>query len=376
LAGFPVSGGKPPPPPVHAGRRVRPWLALIFCLAALSARAAAGSDPLAAVTAADFTPSAIVSYPGAFRLNAATNRLAALCIPSNGTWRRAGATAEGCPIGAGTAKPPPGEIFKLGPGPEGTPAWVVGNLGIDTDQWLAAHAESADGLLGSIAQAASITRAGPAVRWQLDSASLPAPLHIKLPGTGLFFHMQFRARQASTHVLFATPADIVTISARLALPRLALEGTATTIVTLGVGLQTPDTSGKLQPISLIASVFNSRGYGQREYMGSDGRNIFIGTSLNAPTRFIEHAAGQTELVPGAPARTFAFSITHRSLSYIIDTLNTYRTSHGQLPLNQDLSLVHLKQLDIRNESQFADGGNVSVILDAGYIKAERLPGPN
>jgi hypothetical protein len=331
------------------------------------------------INANDLTPQNLVFLPGAFEIDEFGNRFNSLCLPSQGRWIRAGEHPDPCPIVPGTTSPPPKVTFKLGAGPEGAPAFVVGNLGISNEQWARIKsstdvpARSDDEALRQIGKAVDLVRTDQAVRWRFQSALLPKALDAEIPGSGIFFHIQHRLRDSDEPFIFKDGANGLLIEAKLGMPDLALTGSATSGVTIGISLQTEDVSGKRAPLPLIVGVFHSRG-DAREVVSTDGRNTFVESMIAKGASFVVPIAGKPMSSNWAGRMVFSFRIDSQCAARLVKAVNDARMRQGEPLLNTDLSLVRLKQLDLRNENRFLDKGTVAITLDTEYLRARVLGG--
>jgi hypothetical protein len=317
---------------------------LLLLLLGLPVASPSFGQVVAQVDASSWSPANIVSYPGAFRLS--ESGMVAACAPGE----------SGCVRGMGGGRP-------------GSAGWVVGNLGLTSEQFLQAEAgQAGDATLAAVGRAVRLEKSGGATHWELDSSKLPAALHSEVPGSGVFFHMQDRLRPVYRTLppVFDDGHSKLLVSADVAMPVAAVSGGATTTVTMGVILQTLDEAGSPRPVPLIVGLFNSRGL-DRERIGSDGRMAFATSPYGGGGSYMATEGDAGPLAVGVKRRVFAFSLSPDGVRRVIEDLNARR----EMRLQTDPALVRLVQVDVRDESRFLDRGDVHVALDVGWVKAER-----
>ena len=312
---------------------------------------AAEPPPLINITPTAFSPQTTFFIPGVFQLVETTNTI--------------------------VSRPPSDLPREMAHVPLGIPIYVVAHLGINNDQWAQAQtAENntsipATNALKMIGSSATLIPVDKAVRWSFNSASLPPQLKAEVPGGGIYFHIEDRLPQPATPFLFADQNQALLVEAKLRMPQMTQQGSATTTVSLGVGMQTLDTTGKLAPLPLIVGLFNSRAY-TREVVGFDGRNLYAGSPLTPKASFIVPIAGQQQSGAWNGPMIFSFKIDRPTITRLITAINKARLQHGLVPLDTHLSSVRLKALDLRNENRFLDKGTIQVMLDTEYLRATRL----
>jgi hypothetical protein len=252
-----------------------------------------------------------------------------------------------------------GCIRAMGGGRPAGMGWVVGNLGLTSEQFQQAEAGAAgDAALAAIGRAVRLENSGSATHWQLDSSKLPAALHREVPGSGVFFHMQDRLRPVYRTLppLFDCGHSKLLVTADLAMPMESVSGGATTTVTIGLVMQTLDATGAPRPVPLIVGLFNSRGL-DRERLGSDGRLAFATSPYGGGGSYVNTEGDGGPLAVGVKRRVFTFSLSPDGVRRLIEDLNVRR----ETPL----------QTDVRNESRFLDRGDVRVALDVGSVRADQ-----
>lgn len=313
---------------------------------------------------------AIEFQPGVFRIDAAGQKVAFLCIPVQGRWKQVGS-------GRDCGNPPPPEMQReiTRFSPDHT---VLGirNLGVSSSEWSRVQQAGASGaqapVLHKLAAAFDYAVTGSDTRWRFDSAKLPPELRAEIPGSGIHVHFGgFLSPGHAIALLGPKGGGDFAVEARLAVPGLALGGQAYTGITVGVDLRALTADGKSEEIPVIVSLLHPRA-GGREAIGSDGRVSFVNSFLGTGTRYVEAIQNRERGGPWSDQETFAFRITRGNIERILSELNARRKAAGAVPFDERaLGKVAVVGITLRNESRFLDKGNVAIQVVVDYLRAVR-----
>lgn len=325
----------------------------------------------------DFRESAILAEPGVFHVSEDTNSVDTRCIQSNGVWLKVERQTVPCGPYSKSMPPPHDLVQDLPALPTGEPLFVIGNLGVNTEQWKTAVQLAHDpsvpktNLLKSIGQAAQLGVVDGAIRWQFDSSLLPAEFSDDIPGSGIWFHIKEIFSNAMAPAVFDGQTKALFVQAKVGIPDIAVRGAASATVTIGVDMQALDSTGRRTALQLLICLYNSAREG-REYVGSDGRNIAAVTELSGHSTFVTPVKGKETTGIWSGSEEFSFLITPATLNNLIGSVNRFRGLHGQPLLQNSPSSVYLKGIDIRNEYRHLGAGDVRMSLDLEELCISRV----
>ncbi len=356
--------------------RIRLLLGVFVAVAAAGVFAfmrpvAAETRVLWEITGAQVTPGMVHFQPGVFRLDAASGKIAGLCIPSNGAWVRVERAAPACPLVAETGRPPPALEPMIGAAPEDVGSLLVRNFGVTSEEWREGRAGRGGDVLRQIASAIDVGVQGKAVRWRFDSASLPEALKVKNPGSGTHFHLGIVYSNRRAPLVLERPGEGLLIETRLAMPEMTVTGGATAGVTIGMVMQIQDVAGQWRPVTFVIDLFGSGG-GGREHMASDGRNAFAESPLNRDARFLVPVRGNMMAARWAGGQDFAFRLDTATLRRLLEGFNGERAGHNEPALLTDPGKLKLKSVTLRNELRFLDKGRALIAIEAEYLRISRV----
>jgi hypothetical protein len=318
-----------------------------------------------------FSPESEIALPGVFLITDGSQTTQPLCFPFNGIWEKIElGTIQSCPIDPLTNLPPPAMQQQMGPMPASGVNWVVGNLGLSTNQWLQDDSQSPENVrpFKSVRRAAHLGLGlkEDRVYWVFDSKKLPKELKSEIPDGGIWMHAQDVLPSQDVYP-FTNSHQMLKIAAHLDLIGLEIDGDATTTMTVGIIMQAHNTQNQWIPITLLVSLFNSTGQYQ-EFIGSDGRNSFVGSSLMGNPQYIIPLTPNQSLT-NYRMKDFIFGLNTITMTNIVTAMNVYLKQNNLPLLQTDLSQIRLHQVDIRNESRFLDKGDIRINLKMGAVKA-------
>lgn len=355
---------------MRALRLPAPLFALLLAWAPAFAQRVA-TTPLFELSGPDLTPDKVRMVPGVFRLDQA-GRVDTLCVPSNGRWLRVERTPTPCPTDPATGEPPAALRAQGAGAPENTPVMLIWNLGITTEEWRRGQAPGAPPALRQVARAAQVTSQSGTLRWRFDSTALPEAMRNEIPGSGTGFQLGIIYGQRELPPVFQGNAGGLLVETRLAMPELDVAGDATSGVTIGMVFQLPDTHGRVQPITFIVGLFNSKYARPGEHVASDGRNTFIEVALSRETRLVGRVAGAITGTRWQGMAPFAFRLERDNFARLVQQLNNARQAKGETALSPDLDRLRLKSVTLRNESRQLDRGHVRITLDTNLLRVSRI----
>jgi hypothetical protein len=262
---------------------------------------------------------------GVFRIDDSGQSIAKLCLPVNGQWKQVGDMHD-------CGNPPPPvqqrEIFQFSPDKT---ILGVRNLGVDTEQWKAAHrpdrAQNPRSAVEKVSQALSFNVGDTDVRWHFDSQKLPDDFRAAIPGSGIHVHFGGFFSEEHRIPLFDADGRALEVELSMAIPKFTRSGKAHSGVTLAVDLSVPTNGGRPAGLPVIVSLFSPDATG-RENLASDGRTSFVATLLAPGSRYIQSVENHQRSAPWPGLERFAFMLTRENVKRILADANARRRAAG------------------------------------------------